>query len=197
MQWKRLFVKAAGFGAGLALMLSVVAGGLLWYSNRPKPPKPWDNRAIVAEYDYITTEGDKNNIDVLYTLQNNTSYDYQVSSAVEVQLAGKLERENSLAIEKSEEGLVNADFPLFVPAHGRSRFGIHIAYPYSEKFDSQAPDDVRYDFGTRLAKFAASEFSNLDGFVLLDQSRRYRIELPSGWRVRAKEPLRIKREAEK
>lgn len=76
--------KGVGFRCWFRAMLTVIGGGLLWYSNRPKVPKPWDNRAVVAEYDYITTEGDKNNIEILYTLQNNTDFDYQVSSAGEM-----------------------------------------------------------------------------------------------------------------
>jgi hypothetical protein len=190
--WRRMFIRAAGFGAGFALALISVAGTWLWYSNRPKPPRPWDGHAITAEYDYVTTKGDNNNIAVYYTLQNNTDFDYEIRSLDQVQLAAKLERENSISVERSEEGFLTADFPVFVPARGRSRCGIHLRFPYPEKSDNKAPDNEQHDYGTRLAKFMTSEFSNLDGFVFLDSGRRYRVELPSGWKTRSKEALRAK-----
>lgn len=197
MEWKRLFLRAAGFGAGFAAVLILIGGGVVWYSNRPKPPKPWDNRAVVAEYDYVTTEGDANNIGVFYTLQNNTDFDYEVHSADQVQLAGKLGRENSISLEKSGDDNLTGDFPVFVPAHGRTRFGLHLRYPYSEKYNSAASEDERYDFGTKLAMYMTSELSNLDGFVVLDQTRRYKIEFPNGWKARSHEPLRTKAGARK
>ena len=190
--WRRVFVKAAGFGVGLALALVSVGGAWLWYSNRPKPPKAWNSRAVVAEYDYVTTEGDNNNIAVYYTLQNNTDFDYEIRSMDQVQFAAKLEQENSISVERSEEGHLTGDFPMFVPARGRSRFGIHIKFPYAEKADDKAPDDQKHDYGTKLAKFMTSEFSNLDGFVFLDSSRRYRVEFPGGWKARSKEPFRAR-----
>ena len=169
-----------------------IGGALLWYSSRPKPPKPWDNHAVVAEYDYVTTQGDANNIAVYYTLQNNTDFDYEVNLAGQIQLAAKLGRENSLSINKSGDNNLTGDFPVFVPAHGRARFGLHLKYPYGEKYDSNASEDERYDFGTKLAKYMTSELSNLDGFVILDQTRRYKIEFPNGWKARSHEPLRVK-----
>jgi hypothetical protein len=197
MEWKRMFLKAAGFGAGFAILLILIGGGLLWYSNRPKPPKAWDAHAIVAEYDYVTTQGDANNIAVYYTLQNNTDFDYEIPSADQIQLAAKLGRENSLSIEKSGGDALAGDFPVFVPAHGRTRFGLHLRYPYGEKYDSAASEDERYDFGTKLAKYMTTELTNLDGFVVLDQTRRYKIELPSGWKARSNEPLKAKVEVHK
>jgi len=122
---------------------------------------------VSAEYDYASAEGDKNNIAIFYTLQNNTDFDYEIRSADQVQLAGRLGREHNISIVQSGEGFLTGDFPVFIPAHGRSRFGIHLGYPYSEKFDGRASEDARYDFGTKLAKYIATDLANLDGFVLL------------------------------
>ncbi len=82
-----------------------------------------------------------------------------------MQLAGRLGREHSISIVQSGEGFLTGDFPVFIPAHGRSRFGIHLGYPYSEKFDGRASEDARYDFGTKLAKYIATDLANLDGHV--------------------------------
>jgi hypothetical protein len=190
--WKQLFVRAFGLGAGFGLVCVSLVGAWLWHSSRPKPPRAWDAHAIIAEYDYVITEGDDNDIAVYYTLQNNTDFDYEIRSIDQVQFAAKLEQEHSISVERPDEGHVTADFPLFVPSRGRSRFGIHLKFPYSEKSNDKASDDEKHDYGTRLAKFMTSEFSNLDGFVFLDSGRRYRVEFPGGWKERSKEPLRTK-----
>jgi hypothetical protein len=56
MDWKRILLRAAGFGAGFALSLALILGVALWYESRPKPPKPWDAKTIRAEYDHVTGE---------------------------------------------------------------------------------------------------------------------------------------------
>ena len=66
-KWKRWLFRSAGFGAGFALALVFLAGGWFWYSSRPKPPKPWDTKAIQAEYDYVSSEGKDNDIVFYYT----------------------------------------------------------------------------------------------------------------------------------
>jgi hypothetical protein len=60
--WKKWFWRSAGFGSGAVLMLAVIAASVIWWIDRPKPSKPWNTKAISAEYDYTTTEGDDNNI---------------------------------------------------------------------------------------------------------------------------------------
>jgi len=48
--WKVLFIKAAGFGAGFAVVLLVFAGTSIWYTSRPPKQKPWNTNALIAEY---------------------------------------------------------------------------------------------------------------------------------------------------
>jgi hypothetical protein len=37
----------------------------------------------------------------------------------------------------------------------------------------------------------SNEFSNLDGFVMLDEVNRYEVDMPNGWVERGKEPIRV------
>ncbi len=191
--WKKWFWRSAGFGAGVAFILVIIIGGAIWWYDRPKPPKPWNTKAITAEYDYVSTEGEKNSIVFYYTLVNNTELDYRVSNGSDVDLSIRLARENSISQEaKGDDNLMRGDFPIFVPAHGRARFGIHITYPYSEKYDDKATDDEKHDWGTKLAKYITNELGNVDGFAIFDSIDRYELVFPNGWKERAKEPLRVK-----
>src|SRR5215469_14593923 len=95
--WKRLFINAAGFGAGFALTFVLCAWGIYLYESRPRPLKPWNTNAVIADFDYTSVEGDKNTIVFVYTLQNNTDFDYKISNADSVSLGAKLEEENSVS----------------------------------------------------------------------------------------------------
>jgi len=190
--WKQVLLKAAGFGAGFALCS--IAFGLVWYwySSRPRPPKPWNEKAITAEYDVATTEGNDKTFVIYYTLQNNTDFDYKVQDQRELSFAGELRRQKGASFDH-EDDFYGGNFPLFIPAHGRVRFGIHVKYPYKNgPTEPREGDDAIYDYNTGVAKYLKTEFKNLNGFVMYDSTNRYQIRFPNGWDKRAEEPLRLK-----
>jgi hypothetical protein len=177
--WKRPLFIGLGWGFGTAMGLALLVGGFLWYQSRPKPPKPWNSAAIKAEYDTTETEGDKNNVVFVYTLENTTDFDYRVENAHEITASAKLREQNNLS-PLSESGSV--DYPIFVPAKKRVRFSIHINYPYPDREKSDANLDERIKFRQGIEKYTTDTFSNLDGFDLLDQTNRYEIIFPAGWK---------------
>jgi hypothetical protein len=189
--WKRILLKAAGFGAGFAVTAAVIVGLFVWWSGRPKKPKPWNKTAITASYDHVFTEGDQNNLVIAYTLQNNTDTDIQIQSASSVHFAAQLQRPKSFAFI-DDSTMLTTDFPVFIPAKSRVRFKIRIGIPYPEKQDTSAPDDVQHDWVTKVCKYLSDKLSNLDGFSMLIDTDRYEVDLPNGWRERGKEPLRVK-----
>lgn len=173
---------------GCASVLGVVA----WWSSRPAKPKPWNSEAITATYTEIDTEttGDKNQFEFFYTLQNNTDNDYRVETNGNMHLAALLRASDALAFSNGKAA--RADYPIFVPAHSRVRIGIHLAYSYPDRDNVENSPDVRHDFETRMARYVTDKLSNLEGFVLMDDVNRYKIEMKDGWSERAKEPLRVK-----
>jgi hypothetical protein len=191
--WKQILLKAAGFGAGFALFVCLILGFWSWYSKRPKPPKPWDTQKITAEYDVATTETTQNKNEtfaIAYTLQNNTDYDYEIRDKESVILAGLLKRQKS-ASTNWDENWLHYDTPVFLPAHGRVRFSIHLGYPYEDAPKEPTEDDKAiYEYHTGIAKYLKNKLSNLDGFVLYDQTNRYEIVLPNGWDTRAERPYK-------
>ena len=109
MNWKKLLLTGIGWGLGTAVGLALIVGGFLWYESRPKPPvppKPWNSSAIKADYDFVTSEGDKNTIVFYYNLENTTDFDYRVENAEHVAMNGRLGSENSLTPFMKAEGIV-------------------------------------------------------------------------------------------
>jgi hypothetical protein len=183
--WKAVLLKSIGFGAGFAVVLCAVAGSWLWYSGRPKPPKPWNKNAITAEYDYVRPEGDNNYLSFHYILQNNTDLDYLVDSNVGMEVTGKLKREKGLS--RFDSHYVTMEYPIFVPAKNRVWLSLNIPYSYSIKEKGKPTADEQKQYTTEVAKYVTDELANLDGFVLFDTSNRYEIDFANGWEQRAKQ----------
>jgi hypothetical protein len=186
--WKKILLRSLGFGAGFAVVLCAVAGSWLWYSERPKPPQPWNKQAITAEYDYVLPEGDKNNLSFRYVLQNNSDSDYRISSDGEIEITAKLKREQGF---QQFSHFVTTEYPIFVPAKSRVRIAINIPYPYPIKEKENPTDDERKQYTTNVAKYVTDKMGDLDGFVMFDTSNRYEIDFPNGWEQRAKQTASI------
>jgi hypothetical protein len=188
--WKKIILWAVGVGAGFAVMAGLIVGAFLWWSHRPIKPKPWNTNAITASFDAMDAEGEKNNIEFVYTLQNNTDADYEVTADSSIHLGATLRRSKAFSFDNTK--FLKSDLPIYIPAKSRVRYKLHLDMPYSVKEDFNASDDVRHNWETALCQYADKEFSNLSGFALLDDNSRYQINMPNGWSERAKEPLRVK-----
>ena len=177
--WKLVVLRSIGFGAGFALVLCIAVGVWVWHSSRPVPPAPWNDHAIVAEYESVTTKGEENHLSFVYVLQNNTDSDYRLSSMEGVDLTAKLERSHSFG---PFGGLKEAlEFPIFVPAKSRTRLTVTIPYSYTVTAKDGSTRKEQPSNDSEVAKFVGSAFSNLDGFVLFDNSSHYKIDFPAGW----------------
>lgn len=172
----RPFAIALGFGAGLALVAVSTLAFISWQNNRPRP---WNGSAVTATFDSIGVEGSENSLVFVYVLQNNTARDLHIPSETDVILNGRLQRQNSLVAQ--DKDVLTGEFPIFVPASGRTRTAIHLGYPYrgSEPLSGKPNTTARDD--ELLAAYVRDELTNLDGFVLFHNSTRYRIDLPNGW----------------
>jgi hypothetical protein len=177
--WKRILLRSAGFGAGFALTLCIVVGVWVWYSGKPEPPKPWDRKAITAEYDHVRPEGDQNNLRFRYVLQNNTDFDYRIDSDSGIEITAKLQVEKGFGDFSSKS--ITTQYPIFVPAKSRVRISLDIphSYPIKERSDFTPEESRRYR--AAVESYVTERLNNLDGFVLFDINRRYEIEFPSGW----------------
>lgn len=50
--WKIILLRSAGFGGGFAIVAALLLGGIIWWSNRPKP---WSESAVTAKPTEIYT----------------------------------------------------------------------------------------------------------------------------------------------
>lgn len=183
MNWKKALLIGVGWGLGTAAGLAIIFGGFLWYESRPRPPvppKPWDSSSIKAEYDYASTEGDKNEIVIAYTLENMTDFDYRAVDGTNVTTTAKLQREKELSPFSADSGWI--DYPIFVPAKKRVSFKIHMHYPYGPKEKDNADLEERRKYRAGVEKYMSEELGNLDGFDILDQTSRTEIIFPAGWK---------------
>jgi len=62
------------------------------------------------------------------------------------------------------------------------RFRIHLSYPYPAKEKADASKDEREKYREAVGKYIADKLTNLDGFDLLDETNRYEIVFPAGWK---------------
>lgn len=181
-RWTRLAIICASGGAGFALALALLVGGVQWYTSRPKPPKPWNPSALKATFDSIDTEGEKNTLVLHYILENETATDYKIEKSGNVVLAVHLERQNALSVV-TDENLLRLDWPLIVPAQQRIAVSIHVsaAYPGENQPKADATPDEHRDYEKLLSVYFARQAPNIDDFVLVDEVNRYSIDFPKGW----------------
>lgn len=173
--WKRVLLKAFGFGAGFALVCLAAVGAWVWKSNRPKPPQPWNSRAVTATYEFVTSEGEPQHIVFAYTLQNNTGQDYRLAGQEDLELVNKLLTEKSIYRPTEESPEIR--FPVFVPANGRTTFLFDEPSEYAGKKPDKDPERHRAD----VQEFVKENYRNVNGFILFDHTHRYQIDLPKGW----------------
>ncbi len=173
---RRAFLRATGIGLGFAAVAAAIGGGLFWWHLRPRT---WDAAAVTASFDSVDIEGEKQTLVFFYTVENHTDRDYKLEGGSSATIAARLKEQGSLSPDPGGEFL-SAEFPLFVPAHEKVLYRLHLGYPYrSEK--PLPPDRDRKTRRAAVAIYVAGEFTNLDGFVLLDEMHRYKILFPKGW----------------
>jgi hypothetical protein len=103
-----------------------------------------------------------------------------IDDVAKITLLVKLERQKSLSGGKNDSFL-KGDFPLFLPAKQRLRFGIHLGYPYEKKGKDNPSREEQVQYRKEVASYVKNELSNVDGFVLFDEAKRYQVDFPPGW----------------
>jgi hypothetical protein len=115
-----------------------------------------------------------------YTLENTTDFDYRMPPREQIELNGKLQRENSLSA--NDQLLTVDEQPIFLPAKQRKRFGVHLRYSVKQDFGPQDTKENRRKRWKAIADYMNNEVANLDGFVIFDPQLRYQINFPNGWK---------------
>ena len=186
--WKKILLRAAGFGGGFAIVAAIIVGIAVWSSARPAKPKPWNIKAVTAKYDGLSvTNG---SLKVWYALENNTDDDFRIESDEGVHLGAELKEPKALSFTDKEH--TTTDYPIYVPARRNVRFAINVVFLKPEIGAEGTTEDEKSDYRTKLAQFALTSLPNVDYFVLMDDNSRDEIDLPTGWEELAKQPLKVK-----
>jgi hypothetical protein len=177
--WKRVLLIAAGFGAGFAICVALIVGSFYWYSTRPKP---WNKNAFKATFATmefsLQPQAASYKVDFQYDVQNTTERNYEFSSS-NFTLLAVLAEGNVLSKEfghyQAEEPRL--DGPAFIPAQGKARIHVFVAYEYPSEWTPKEKNDIDKVIGSFNHRLR-----ELTGFVAYDQINHYEIDLPEGWR---------------
>jgi hypothetical protein len=132
--WKRVVLIAAGFGAGFAICMALIAVTFYWYSTRPRP---WNSTALKASFETMelstNPQQDNYSVDFVYSVENTTRRNYEFYP-VNITVFANLAEEFSSASEKKptlskdfgdyQKDTPTIDGPPFIPAQNRARFHI-------------------------------------------------------------------------
>ena len=73
------------------------------------------------------------------------------------------------------------DPEVFLPAKQRLKFVIRFPYSYEKRMPANATSEQQKIYRNELADYLRTHASNLNGFVLFDETNRYQIDFPKGW----------------
>jgi hypothetical protein len=175
--WKRLFVRAAGFGVGIVIAAALIIGASAWYRNRPKP---WTERALTATFTTMSFKTQPSEtsyvVEFNYDVQNNTDSTYRLNPDSLVLMArsstGSLTKEWG-DYQTSEATLTG---PAFIPAHAKAGVTLRTAYQYPSEFTAADKDDAK-----KVGKSVDRRLAQLAGIVIFDEALHYRVDLDAPW----------------
>jgi hypothetical protein len=171
---KGIFLKISAAAAGVTLALCIAAATVVWYTSRPKPPKPWDTNALVVvgppgfgsypdtDYHFYLT----------YSVRNTTLRDWSLESSSNLRLVSQL-GDGSLSNPISNEN-VRVRTPTFIPANQTGTITLHfMAGEYPKQLNTESSEA----FHERLRKQLNEAYPSMKGFVLFDDANRIQVDL--------------------
>lgn len=167
-KWKKAFIRAAGFGAGVTLALAMGAGVLVWYTSRPAP---WTNGVIAAKYSVLEASrvGDDLHVMFRYALTNNSRNDYSVPSPPSAELMRKAsDGTGYVPLHASWESQT-------IPPGQTINVDFTVSYALAD-YNTTAAEIDKTD--RALIAFLEKRLAEYDGLLLIDHVHRYQIDFP-------------------
>ncbi|HZV47594.1 MAG TPA: hypothetical protein VFG06_09660 [Thermodesulfovibrionales bacterium] len=173
---KTAIIIAVAFIAGVAI--TIVIFSLLFYLAEGNP-KDWDNKTIIASFDYVTTTASDNHFLFVYTLENKSESDFEIREFSDYKIMGKLP--NNIFISEMKDSIY-IKTPLFIPAKQRTRLFVVLKYKYPDKepINQDVSKEEKEAYRQEVIKYLHEHLSELNGFVIFDESHRYQIDLAKG-----------------
>jgi hypothetical protein len=147
--------------------------------SAPTQPRAWNTNAIRGTFAGVQVkEIDPTHAELVfsYDLENVTDSEYRLSAGPGVALMEQLKSDGSLRSQDS----IRINNPVILPAKSHGRVNLQVARPFN--WPSQiAAGQVGPFTQEKFRSFVGKEVSNVQEFVLFDETSRYKIELPGGW----------------
>jgi hypothetical protein len=178
--WKKILLRSAGFGAGFAIVVCGVIGGVIWYSSRPsKAVKKWNTTALkVTEPPafgaYKNDKDSRMYVEFNYSVQNNTDDDYKIESAESLKVLVRF-TDGSVSEPVTTEA-ASVKLPVFLPAKETGALSLVIQQSVPTKTERETDEDYHEQLRSYLEKQWSRD--KLAGFVLYDETNRYELNLP-------------------
>lgn len=169
-KWTVIGVSAAILSTAAGFVVSKIRHAEL----ASKHPEAWNSDAIKATFAGIQVrEINSASAAVIffYDLENTTDFDYRIEDGPNMNFLSRLKSDGSL----SSEDQPRLDHAAFVPARNRTHIGVELVRPFQWPTQSGAASDGQF------REFVKRQTSNLEGFVLFDENRRYQVELRGAW----------------
>jgi hypothetical protein len=169
--WKRLAVVSLFGGLGVAVGLAGTFAVWAWLASKPKPRGKWNEFALVAKGTpgFIATS---DTIEFEFAVRNKTREDYSVEDSHRLRTFFRTQDDSAL-MPLSEDERVST--PLFIPAGETGSILLSISLADVPRQVAGVTDSA---FHEELRSFLNRHASNVRGFVVYDDERRYKIPLP-------------------
>jgi hypothetical protein len=170
----------------LILAFLAAAGGVVLFVSRAPvkqevapQPEEWNSGAIRSSFSGIQVrEIDPAHVELIfsYDLENTTGSDYRLASGPNVALVAQFKSDGSLRAPDA----IRIDGSVFLPARSHGHFALKASRPFN--WPSQmVPGQVGPITQDKFRSLVSNEVSNVQEFILFDQTARYKIEFPAGW----------------
>ncbi|HYN14366.1 MAG TPA: hypothetical protein VES66_01080 [Terriglobales bacterium] len=112
----------------------------------------------------------------LYVLENNTSSNYTLRPSDLVVMGKQPGDVLSKEFGHYQASDVSITGPSFIPSRGKAKITVRVSYQYPDDFtttDKASGEKLTQTFNRRLKE--------INGLVIFDEAKHYRIDLPEGW----------------
>ena len=144
----------------------------------------WNRTAIRAEFVELATSDKKDSIRFWYTLTNTTGEDYRIENmsgiTTAISMDGGTDYLYSFSMAGQEPTLISLETPLIIPAHRKIRTILSVAFPMDKSVPDDASEAAVAIYKKDVMTFLRAKYSQMKGFVLMDEGTRYEIDFPAG-----------------
>jgi hypothetical protein len=181
--WKQIAVRSAAFGGTFALILALIIGGFLWWSNRPKS---WSTEAITAAKPHFEmASGDVITFRIQYPLTNHTKRDYVIPSSSDGALMFKRSDDGSLLKVEDATWGDKVRIPSGQTINETFFYKVKLSDYNTSLAELTRTGKDGSGISPELSKFLDKRMNEIAGFVFFDYLNNYKIDMPRDWELKS------------